>query len=171
MFGLFFAGLNGPSYIYENVANLHFVVDFSSWDESDCETLMVDNHADVYVVSKRHYGNGKIFQLPKSAWGNQNAVHLYNGVTVPVSTTSYGPVGGDISPNGEEVLLKTYGHVYYWHVASGSNIMNTLSHHPVSLPYRHEMQGESVCWDARGSGYYTVSEGTNSHLHYFTRTG
>jgi hypothetical protein len=42
--------------------------------------------------------------------------------------------------------------------------------HPQRLPYRGERQGESVCWEVHGNGYYTLSEGANSPLYYYRRT-
>ena len=39
-----------------------------------------------------------------------------------------------------------------------------------SVPYTQELQGESVCWDPSGSGYYTLSEGLNQPIYYYART-
>lgn len=147
---------------------LHF-----SWDEQNAETLMVDPQANLYVVSKVSNGHhAKITRIPKSAWGsghtynaNDNAAH-----TVHMTSPHNDPVGGDISPDGHEVLLKQQDHVLYYFVPDG-NILKALDDRTaIDEPYRHERQGEAVCWDNHGSGYYTLSEGTHVDLNYYKRT-
>ncbi|KAH3855621.1 uncharacterized protein LOC127871057 [Dreissena polymorpha] len=141
-----------------------------SWDQHDCETVMVDNHGEVYVVSKVSAGNHpKLVHLPHSAWGTNHRVFVNEGVHLPVTTGSYDPVGGDISPDGHEVLLKTYGHVYYWYVPDGDYYKHMTSA-PLALPYTPERQGEAVCFDSQAAGYYTMSEGKGAPLYYYRRT-
>ena len=36
-------------------------------------------------------------------------------------------------------------------------------------PYIQETQGESVCWDPKGDGYYTLSEGLNQPIYYYSK--
>ena len=42
---------------------------------------------------------------------------------------------------------------------------------PVDLPYNIELQGESVCWNNNGTGYFTLAEGANAPLYYYHRNG
>ena len=59
-------------------------------------------------------GRGKFVQLPSSAWGNTSRTLVNGGVYLDIHTILPDPVGGDISPQGTEVRIKTYWHVYYW---------------------------------------------------------
>ena len=81
---------------------------FSSWNQPDCETLMVDPQANVYIVSRVDDGRGVLFQLPNSAWGTGQKVQISSTAVIYAPSTHHDPVGGDISPNGKEVLIKVY---------------------------------------------------------------
>ncbi len=39
--------------------------------------------------------------------------------------------------------------------------------HPIALPVANEPQGEGICFDRQGKGYYTISEGRHPTLYYF----
>jgi hypothetical protein len=71
-------------------------------------------------------------------------------------------VAGDISANGEEVLLKTYDHIYYWKRIPGETIIDLLKRKPMRLPYDREPQGEAIGFAQDGSGYFTLSERKNN---------
>ncbi|CAG2224384.1 unnamed protein product [Mytilus edulis] len=152
--------------------DMHVSIDSTlqfSWDQHDCETVMVDPNGEVYVVSKVSAGHhAKFVHLPKSAWGAHHHVYVNDGVYLSITTNAHDPVGGDISPAGNEILLKTYGRVNYWSVPD-RNYAAHITHHPQVLPYHNERQGESVCWDVHGDGYYTLSEGANQPLWYYKR--
>ncbi|OWF47662.1 uncharacterized protein LOC110454086 [Mizuhopecten yessoensis] len=157
-----------PSSIYDHNLRVDSILHFK-WDQRDCETLMVAPDAELYLVSKTsHSHDSKVFHVPKSAWGNSNPVYVSSNTHIAFYSQSPSPVGGDISPDGNEILLKTYGHVYYFSVQNHDYI-GALGTNPTALPYTGERQGESVCWDAQGSGYYTTSEGANSPLYYYAR--
>ena len=66
------------------------------------------------LLAKVHGGHGKFYHLPSSAWGDHNRVHLHGGVRLNIQSTRNDPVGGDISHDGKEVLVKTLGKIYYW---------------------------------------------------------
>lgn len=71
----------------------------------DCESIMVDNQGEIYVVSKVCAGSKPLFQhVPSSAWGLENRTTVHGGVAVPIISTLLDPVGGDISPDGTEVF-------------------------------------------------------------------
>lgn len=159
-----------PSHLGDQHVSLDSTLKFS-WDQHDCETVMVDNHGEVYVVSKVSAGHHpKFVHLPSYAWGTGRRDYVSNGVYMTITSRSYNPVGGDISPSGHEVLIKAYGHVYYWYVPNG-DYSEQLKKPPVEIPHHWEQQGESVCFEPNGSGYYTLSEGHNQPLYYFHRQG
>jgi hypothetical protein len=82
-------------------------------------------------------------------------------------------VAGDVSPDGREILLKNYNHIYYWNNAAGRSAVLALLHEkPVEVPYEEEPEGESIAWARDGSGFFTISErnpGKKSYLYFYRR--
>ena len=74
-------------------------------------------------------------------------------------------VGGDISPSGLGLLIKSYRAVYYWRRKSTYD--SFFDSDPRILPYVAERQGEAICWDAEEKGYFTLSEGGSPMLYYY----
>ncbi len=133
----------------------------------DAETLMVDPLTrDIYVVSKRE----SRVRVYRAAFPQQT-----EGITILEHVGEVGltnVVAGDISGSGLEILLKTYDHVYYWRRSAEMSLPQALASQPVALPYILEPQGEAICWDIGGAGYYTTSEepgGIPAHLYYYPR--
>ena len=133
----------------------------------DAETLMVDPLTkDIYIVSKRET-NVRVYRAPYPQSTTQT-ITLEYVATLHLNNV----VGGDISPSGNEVVLKTYGAIYYWRKPADEKCWKMFEKDPVSVPYIPEPQGEAVCWSADGLGYYTVSEepgGIPSHLYFYPR--
>jgi hypothetical protein len=81
-------------------------------------------------------------------------------------------VGGDISPSGNEILIKTYINVFYWHRTTQPSLWDVFQEAPDTVTYTPEPQGEALCWHPEGLGYYTVSEerqGIPAHLYFYPR--
>ena len=133
----------------------------------DAETLMVDPLTkDIYIVSKRET-NVRVYRAPYPQSTTQTITLEY------VATLNLNNVvGGDISPTGNEVIIKTYSTIYYWRKPPDEKFWKIFEKDPMSVPYIPEPQGEAVCWSADGLGYYTVSEepaGIPSHLYFYPR--
>jgi hypothetical protein len=130
----------------------------------DAETLMLDPQTrDLYVVSKRE-AQVRVYRAP------------YPQSLTSVNTLQYActlgfdwAVGGDISPDGSEILIKKYSKMYYWRRLPGQTIAEALSEAPLSPPYVPEVKSEAVAWRADGGGYYSVSEGAAPRLNYYQR--
>jgi hypothetical protein len=142
---------------------------FNSWDQWDCETVMVDPQGEVYIVSKERHGHGKVERLPNSAWGSEEPVSVDSQVFLALNPPDNDVVGGDISPDGRDVLLKTYAAMYYWSVPDGNYTAALSTRQPRQVSYQLERQGESVAWAASGNGYYTLAEGKNASLFYYEK--
>ena len=78
-------------------------------------------------------------------------------------------MAGDISLTGQEIIMKTYNRVFYWRKSPYESLEATLQRIPMCAPYNIEQQGEAVCFDTEGSGYFTTSEGLNQPLWYYSR--
>lgn len=167
----------------------------------DAECLMVDPATgDMYIITKRETVPG-VYKLAhaSSYAGTQNFVFQGDMYDIPDSynTASGGNSGnvvaGSISPDGTEILVKSYSHVYlFTRDPQTQTIFEALegtptilpsyvggavdSSNPVSHPSQ-EPQGEAICWSPDGRDYYTCSEYAASHgssqgnpLYYYERT-
>ena len=134
----------------------------------DAETLLIDPQTrDLYVVSKRE-AKVRLYRLayPHSTTELITAELLgelpYTFVT-----------GGAFSPDGSEIVLRTYTNVFYWSRKSGQSVADAMQlTTPRDLPYRLEPQGEAICFDRESKGYFTLSEKANNTiptLNYYLR--
>jgi uncharacterized repeat protein (TIGR01451 family) len=144
----------------------------------DAEVLLVDpDTGDMYVITKRESVPG-VYKLAhaSSYSGTQTFTDMGNMFDIPdvasVSATG-NAVGGNISPNGEEILVKSYDVMYHFaRNKSTQTIIEALQQTPTTVdgyvgggsasPKKShptaEPQGEAVTFDYNGSDYYTASE-------------
>jgi hypothetical protein len=119
----------------------------------DAEAFLIDPvKKEIFIISKRGKENGiykiKISDLEKG----KNFLEKVG--SLPISMI----VGGDISRDGKQILIKTYSHIYYWSRLNGELIQETLTKKPSVLPYEPEPQGEGIAFHPSGNFYYTLSE-------------
>ncbi|MFY7788211.1 MAG: hypothetical protein ACOVQA_10090 [Thermoflexibacteraceae bacterium] len=119
----------------------------------DAETVMIDpTTQDIYVVSKREEKNRLyVIKYPYSLT-DINIAQYVTAFPFILSTA------GDISPSGNEVLIKNYANIFYWKRQNNESLVETLKRKPTALPYTLEPQGEAIAWKLDETGYYTVSE-------------
>jgi hypothetical protein len=133
----------------------------------DAEALMVDPLSkDIYILTKGDTSS-HVFRAayPQST---KRGTRLEQVATLPLGWV----VGGDISPSGDEILVKTYPAIYYWHRLPEQNLWQAFDKAPTQLPYIWEPQGEAVGWKPDGMGYYTISEEFGripAHLYFYPR--
>lgn len=77
------------------------------------------------------------------------------------------PTGGEVSPDGRLVAVRTYGGVFVWDRPDGSKLDQAFVSQPCEAPSSLEQQGEAIALDPDGRGYTTVSEGSSPPLHHF----
>lgn len=135
----------------------------------DAETLLFDPVTkDIFVISKE-LEKTRLYRLPypQSTNGVITAELLGQVPAVLLAT------GGDISADGQEILVRTYTNIYYWKRKSGETIGQTLLREALkTLPYELEPQGEAVCFDREMKGYFTLSERRSAAsvtLNYYKR--
>jgi hypothetical protein len=119
----------------------------------DAEAMMIDPLTnDGFIISKR-----------------EDSVRLYKiyapakrGDTLQAEFKTKLPftkiVAASISPDGSEVLMKNYDHLYYWKRSDKESIPELLLSKPIELNYLQEAQGEAIAWRRDGAGFYTLSE-------------
>lgn len=140
----------------------------------DAETLLVDPLTrDIYIVSKRD-AFARIYRLayPQTT-GEAVTAEKLGEWPREIGGMFNQPVGGDISPDGKELLIKSYVQVFYWRRENDqTSIFDLMQTDPETLPYTVEPQGEAIGWAPDMSGYFTLSEEQNKvtpHLFFYER--
>jgi len=143
-----------------------------SWTEPDCETLMIDPTGQLYIMSKVDNGGSRMAALPSSAWGGQRVnLDMTQAATCKVFTTHNDPQGGDISPDGKEMVLVFEDDVYYYSVPGGDYIKAVNTIDPARLTSYHRVPStEAIAWDKTGLGFYTLAEGKHQRIYYYLKT-
>jgi len=138
----------------------------------DAETLMIDPIENlIYIVAKRT-DSVAVYTSPLSFKANDTLTltkrcKLYFSGFRPFKWIT----AGDISKDGQQVLLKDYVKVYYWKREDKEPIWKTMQRKPTELPYQQEKQGEAIGFTLDGKGYYTTSEGVFAPIYYYTIPG
>jgi len=130
----------------------------------DMEALMVDNEAsNIFLFSKRERVTS-LYQLD---------IRIANDTLIAKRIGSLSIkriVGADLAGNGKEMVVKNYGHIYYWNNIEQLPLDKLVLEKPVRIRYRHEPQGEAIAWAFNQRGFYTLSErplGLPSFLYYY----
>jgi hypothetical protein len=141
----------------------------------ECETILVDPlNGDIYLCTKDYWGDDnsimRIYCYP--------APHI-SGVDYPLQHVTDVQLikgemaaGGDVSPDGNLVIIRTKGNamrILLWQHNPGTVLWQAFDNPVCILPQVYEPQGEAVSFDANGCGYYTVSEGSHQPIYYFAR--
>jgi hypothetical protein len=82
----------------------------------------------------------------------------------PVTLSGFGgvPTGGDVTPDGALIALRTYETIWLWARPPGRSVGETLADDPCQVPVAPERQGEAVGF--LDGTLLTVSEGANPFL-------
>ena len=138
----------------------------------DAESLMIDPIEKlIYIVSKRT-DSVTVYTTPLNFKANDTLTltkrcKLYFNGFRPFKWIT----AGDISKDGQQVLLKDYVKVYYWKRSNNEPIWKTMQRKPTELPYKEEKQGEAIGFTPDGKGYYTTSEGVFAPIYYYAIPG
>ena len=134
----------------------------------DAETLMIDPVEKLfYIVTKRHK-SVEIYTAPLLFNNNDTVTltkrgDLHFGGLQPFKWI----VSGDISKDGTQVLLKSYGRIYYWKRKGNEPVWQTLQRKPLQPAYEQERLGEAIGFSETGKSYYTVSEGRRQPIFHY----
>jgi hypothetical protein len=139
----------------------------------NAETLLVDPvSGDLFIVVKAASGVSPVFRAPAPlAFGGSMVMQKTVTLTFGAAPLSGGTTttGGDISATGDSIAIRTYGSAFLWRRVAGATIAQALATEPCPIPLAAEGQGESLGFKVDGTGYYTLSEGTNVPLHFYAR--
>lgn len=131
----------------------------------NAETLIVDPASgDIYIITKSALVT-KVFKASYPQSTSEVTLMEEVGSIDLIEATA-----GDISHDGKLVIVKNKKKVILWVREPGSELSDVFSKAycrvPV-MPFIFEFQGEAVCFDSSGSGYYTIGEGLYSSIFYF----
>ena len=76
---------------------------------------------------------------------------------------------GDISPDGQEIIVRGYFAASLWLRPKDGPMWKAFENSECSIPIILEQQGEAICFDANGAGYYTTSEHRHQPIYYFAK--
>jgi hypothetical protein len=131
----------------------------------DAETLMVEPITkDIYIISKRETPS-KLYRAAYPQSTTTTTIMEYK-CQLPWG----GAVGGDISPAGNIIIVKCSSNASVWYRPADTNLWEAFDGQECDVPLILEPQGEAICFDADGCGYYTVSEKLNQPIYYFERS-
>ena len=139
----------------------------------DAETLFVDSvSGDVFVVVKADSGKSPVFRAaaPLSSAGpiTLELVTTLQFGTAPLEG-DFNATGGDMTPDGAGIAIRTYDSAYFWGRKSGASVAEALAFTPCALPLQDETHGEALTFAANGQGYFTLSEGKSQPLYFYAR--
>ncbi|WP_343671976.1 hypothetical protein [Chitinophaga sp.] len=131
----------------------------------DAESLMIDPIGKcIYIVSKREK-QVSLYKVPAQYFNfkDQQQATLEKVLTLPYTWIT----AGDISQNGEHIVIKDKSHIYYWRRKGKEPIEETMARPATLLPYVPEKQGEGLTISVDNKGYLTISEGKKPDLFYY----
>ena len=145
-----------------------------------CETILVDPlNGDIYLCTRDRWGddNGvmKVYHYPEPNHTPGVEYTMQHVADVQLIDGEIA-VGGDVSLDGRLIIIRTGGdamRVLLWQRDPNNdpNLWQAFDNPMCIVPQIDEPQGEAICFEANGCGYYTVSEGSYQPIYYFARTG
>src|SRR3954467_8420045 len=133
----------------------------------DAETLLVDPATgDLLVITKLLLGGtvGVCRAAAPLAAGSTTQLTKVDTLTYP-SGLANAVTGGDISADGQAIVIGTYGNVRVYNRAGGATLWGALHTPPCTAPLPSEGQGEAVSFNPAATSLVTVSEGANQSVH------
>lgn len=135
----------------------------------NAETLLVDpRNGDLVIVTKEERGPSIVFVAPFPQQAGapidmQSIGELaFGSATLPGSPLA---TGGDISPDGSTIAIRTYDAVFGWRRTSSMTLADAFAGEPCPLPMMARTQGEALA--LASAAYFTVSEGAMPTLWRF----
>ena len=131
----------------------------------NAETLLVDpDDGELVIVTKGDTTGVYHLPGPIPEGGSYELIEVPEA-KIPLTVTT----GGDISPLGDFVIVRTYLEARLWLRPPGTGLADAFAGEPCVVPLSLEIQGETLAIAGDGGGYYTLSENINQPLWWFAR--
>ncbi len=158
-----------PTSVNEEVTEYDRIVFYYPEGSRDTEAILIEPHTqDIYVITKSP-GLSKLYKLayPQKYDSPMPAMYVCD---LPM----YMITSGDFSADGKQIILRNYTTMYLWNRDDVNEPIQDViySSYKLMLPYVFEPQGEAVCFEKNGKGYFTLGEKFQllpSQLFYFAR--
>lgn len=123
------------------------------------ETLMYDNVEHVfYIADKVKSGICTLYSLPFDPSKGTNLQTLTKVCELGNGSKFHTLTGGDISPDGKWMLIKSKKQVLLWERQGNESLSATAQRRPLQVAaYKEEAQGEAIAW-LDSSTFYTTSD-------------
>lgn len=140
---------NAETVMYDNVEQMLYIVD--KYDSSDAMGV-------VYSLPFRTDYEG--MQVLKEECKLGNGANFMN------------PTGGDISPEGNYILVKNEGFTLIWTRESNESVAEAMARRPKQVKaYKREPQGEAIAWLDSTTFYTTSDVGSGvAPIYMYTKT-
>jgi hypothetical protein len=120
----------------------------------NAETLLLDPLADELLIVTKEAPAGAVFRVPGPfVPGAVVTAERVAEIGVAIATA------GDISPAGDEILVRGYGSASLWRRVGDESLADAFAREACAVPLVAEPQGEAIAFAADGSGYYSATEG------------
>jgi hypothetical protein len=129
----------------------------------DAETLLVHPvDGRTWVVTKSAGGDAGVYAV-----GDGGVLHRVASLALDVG----GATGGDISPDGRRVVIRSYLAAYEWQI-TGGDVAGSLARPGVAVSLPVTEQGEGIAYVDDGRTLLTTAEGVGAAVRTFpTRIG
>lgn len=136
------------------------------------ETLMYDNIENkFYIADKVKDGVCTLYSLPFSTNYGTSTQTLTTVCPLGNGNKFHTVTGGDISPDGKWMLIKSKKQVLMWERIGTESLANTATRNPVQIAaYSEEAQGEAIAWLDATTFYTTSDQKENVPIYQYVRT-
>ena len=128
----------------------------------DSETLLVDPlNGDIYLITKRNLFS-RVYHAPYPQSIDKPAEMVY------VAILPWGfATGGDVSPDGKLVIVRVPASALIWKRSENEPLWRAFLGQYLDIELIPEPQGEAICFNSNGLGFFTLSEKANQPLYYY----
>lgn len=131
----------------------------------DAEAFLIDpDTKDIFIITKRDF--------PARVYKLKYPYAALTTLTLEGSIPLLGITGAALSPDGKEILIRTYTSILHYKKTTGQSIYESLLTAYKTLPHQQEPMGEAITFAADNSGFYTLSEkgtATSVSLYFYKK--
>ena len=121
----------------------------------DAEAFLIDPVTkDIFIITKRDFP-ARVYKLTYP-YAPMTTLTLEGNIPL------FAVTGAALSPDGKEILIRTYASILHYKKAAGQTIYQALQTAYKNLPHQQEPMGEAITFATDNSGFYTLSEKGNS---------
>ncbi len=128
----------------------------------DAETLLVDSlNGDIYIITKRNIFS-RVYHTPYPQSTDKPTI-MAQATMLPLGLAT----GGDVSPDGKLIIVRNLTNAIIWRRQESEPLWKAFLGDYTTIELIPEPQGEAICFDPNGHGFYTLSEKQNQPVYYY----